>query len=241
MTESAKLKILNAITPLALSGAGCEAAFGRPLLFNPMKTFVYVDGFNLYYRAVKRTPFKWLDIHQLCRLLLPKAQVARINYYTARVTARPHDPDQPTRQNVYLRALKTIPCLEIVEGSFLTKPATLPLASDPTTFATVIKTEEKGSDVNLATHLVNDGHLHRYEQAVVITNDSDLAEPVRVVRDELKLPIGILYPSKYLNPQLKNAATPNFTKPIRRGLLSASQFPDVLSDRIGSFHKPEGW
>jgi hypothetical protein len=123
----------------------------------------------------------------------------------------------------------------------LTKPVTLPLVADPTKFATVIKTEEKGSDVNLATHLINDGHLLRYEQAVVITNDSDLAEPIRVVRDELKLPIGILYPSRYLNPQLKNAATPNFTKAIRTGLLSVSQFPGVLSDRIGSFHKPSGW
>ncbi len=206
-----------------------------------MKTYVYVDGFNLYYRAVKRTPFKWLNIDELCRLLLPKAQIVRIKYYTARVTARPHDPDQPTRQNIYLRALKTIPHLEIIEGSFLTKPTTLPLVADPTKFATVIKTEEKGSDVNLATHLVNDGHLQRYEQAVVITNDSDLAEPVRVVRDELKLPVGILYPSKYLNPQLKNATTPNFTKAIRMGVLSASQFANVLADNVGSFHKPVSW
>jgi hypothetical protein len=206
-----------------------------------MKTYIYVDGFNLYYRAVKRTPYKWLDIDALSRFLLPKASIERINYYTARVTARPHDPDQPTRQNVYLRALKTIAHLEIIEGNFLSKPATLPLASDPTKFATVIKTEEKGSDVNLAAHLVNDGHLGRYEQAVVITNDSDLAEPIRIVRDELKLPIGILFPSKYLNPQLKNAVTPNFTKPIREGVLKASQFPTTLADNVGTFHKPVTW
>ncbi len=206
-----------------------------------MKTFVYVDGFNLYYRALKRTPYKWLDIHTLCGYLLPKARVEAIKYYIARVTARPHDPDQPTRQNIYLRALATIPHLEIVEGSFLSKPTSLPLASDPTKFATVIKTEEKGSDVNLATHLVNDGHLGRYEQAVVITNDSDLAEPIRIVRDDLKLPVGILYPSKYLNPQLQNAVTPNFIKPIRTGVLAVSQFPTTLSDGVGAFHKPANW
>jgi hypothetical protein len=49
----------------------------------PMKTYIYVDGFNLYYRAVKRTPYKWLDIDALSRFLLPKATIERINYYTA--------------------------------------------------------------------------------------------------------------------------------------------------------------
>jgi hypothetical protein len=47
-----------------------------------------VDGFNLYYRAVKRTPYKWLDVDALSRYLLPKASIERINYYTARVTGR---------------------------------------------------------------------------------------------------------------------------------------------------------
>ena len=206
-----------------------------------METYVYVDGFNLYYRALKRTPFKWLDIREMSQLLLPTAKINSIKYYTARVVARPHDPDQPSRQNVYLRALNTIAKLEIIEGSFLTKPASLPLLSDPSTFATVIKTEEKGSDVNLATHLINDGHFGRYQQAVVITNDSDLAEPIRVVRDELRLPVGVLYPSKHLNPQLKNAVTPHFIKAIRSGLLTASQLPEVLTDPAGTFHKPASW
>ena len=34
-----------------------------------MKTWVYVDGFNLYFGAVKGTLYKWLDIHTLCSLL----------------------------------------------------------------------------------------------------------------------------------------------------------------------------
>lgn len=206
-----------------------------------MKTYIYVDGFNLYYRAVKRTPHKWLNIDTLCRLLLPKATIQQINYYTARVTARPHDPDQPTRQNTYFRALKSIPHLTIIEGTFLTKPVTLPLESNPSQFATVIKTEEKGSDVNLAAHLIHDGHQKKYEQAVVITNDSDLAEPIRIIRDDLKLPVGILYPSKYLNPQLQRVVTPHFSKQIRQGVLKASQFPNQITDSAGTFHKPSSW
>ena len=54
-----------------------------------MKTNVYVDGFNLYYGAVKGTPFRWLDMAAMCRMLLPGDQINRIKYFTALVDARP--------------------------------------------------------------------------------------------------------------------------------------------------------
>ena len=59
----------------------------------------------------------------------------------------------------------------------------------------VVKTEEKGSDVNLATHLLYDGFKNDYEVAVVVSNDSDLLEPVRVARS-LGLTVGVLNPQK---------------------------------------------
>lgn len=59
----------------------------------------------------------------------------------------------------------------------------------------VIKTEEKGSGVNLATHLVGDGFRNEYELAVLVTNDSDLLEPIRIVRHELGLKVGITNPT----------------------------------------------
>ncbi len=63
-----------------------------------MRTFVYVDGFNLYYRALKGTRPKWLDLLRLSELVLPAgAQVERINYYTARVSGK-RDPEMPRRQ-----------------------------------------------------------------------------------------------------------------------------------------------
>ena len=67
-----------------------------------MKTNVYVDGFNLYYRCLRNTPYKWLDIHKLCQLILPKNSIHRIRYFTALVDARPNDPAQPQRQQAYL-------------------------------------------------------------------------------------------------------------------------------------------
>jgi uncharacterized LabA/DUF88 family protein len=162
-----------------------------------MKTYVYVDGFNLYYGTVKDTPYKWLSIDELCQLLLPKNQIARIKYFTARVTGRPDDPDQPVRQQMFLRALRTLPNLEIIYGHFLTNEVYMPRsdsAPGKLKYVKVIKTEEKGSDVNIATHLLSDGFSSRYQAAVIVTNDSDLLEPVRIVRNELKLVVGILNP-----------------------------------------------
>lgn len=62
-----------------------------------VKTWVYVDAFNLYYGALKGTPYKWLDLQALCRVMIPRNTVIGIKYFTARVQPRVNDPDQPTR------------------------------------------------------------------------------------------------------------------------------------------------
>jgi len=203
-----------------------------------MKTNVHVDGFNLYYRALKSTPFKWLNLEALCRFLLPGHEINSIKYYTAHVTARPYDPDEPTRQQTYLRALRTLPNVSVILGTFLTNEVWAMQVGKPERVR-VFKTEEKGSDVNLASLLIHDGYRKDYEQAVVITNDSDLCEPVRIVKEELHLPVGILNPSRFPNPRLVPAAT--FIKQIRKGVLKVSQFPGRLTDQDGTFHKPELW
>ncbi len=109
----------------------------------------------------------------------------------------------------------------------------------PQKYAQVIKTEEKGSDVNLATHLLHDAHLGRFDTAVVVSNDSDLLEPIKIVRQELKKRVGILnphrVPSRALLPHI------DFIKQIRRGVLQASQFPQTLTDFHGTFTKPATW
>jgi hypothetical protein len=63
-----------------------------------MKVNVYIDGFNLYYAAIGRTPYKWLDLRLLCEQCLPGHDIHRVKYFTARLKARSHDPNQPERQ-----------------------------------------------------------------------------------------------------------------------------------------------
>jgi uncharacterized LabA/DUF88 family protein len=208
-----------------------------------MKTIIYVDGFNLYYGAVKGTAYKWLDISKLCKLLLPKNQIIKIKYFTALVTARPSDVDQPNRQQIYLRALRTIPNMEIILGHFLEHevmmPVAHPIAGGPRTIK-VIKTEEKGSDVNIAAHMIHDAHKGNYEVAVVLSNDSDLVEPIKIVRRELNLPVIVLNPIP-THPSHELQKIASFMKPIRKKVLSVSQFPKYMEDSTGKFHKPPSW
>jgi hypothetical protein len=49
----------------------------------------------------------------------------------------------------------------------------------------VLKVEEKGSDVNLASHLLLDAFQGSFDVAAVLSNDSDLIEPMRIVSQVL--------------------------------------------------------
>jgi len=105
--------------------------------------------------------------------------------------------------------------------------------------AKVVKTSEKGSDVNLATHLLHDAYRNKFEAAVLITGDSDLLEPVRIVSKEIKKVVGVICPQQHPSAVLLREA--NFYKEIRSKALSLSQFPDIMADAHGPFHKPACW
>lgn len=203
---------------------------------------VYIDGFNLYYGAVKGTRYKWVDLAALCRRLLPKDQIVEIRYFTALITARPNNPHQAVRQQTYLRALNTLPLVTLHLGHYLSHRTRMPLAQPPASgprTVEVIKTEEKGSDVNLATYLLLDAFKARCDTAVVISNDSDLAEPIRVAEQELGIRVGVVnpHPAKRRSRALRST----FFKQLRPSTLAACQLPPVIQDQQGKIHKPNGW
>lgn len=205
-------------------------------------TIVYVDAFNLYYGALKDTRCKWLDLDALSRRLLPRDRIVGIRYFTANVSARPGDPDQPQRQQTYLRALATIPHLSIHLGHYLTHTTRMPLANPvgrgPMTVE-VIKTEEKGSDVNLATRLMLDACHDACDTAVVISNDSDLRDPVALAQSEFGLTVGVINPHR--SDRRSRALQPTFFKQLRSSTLNACQFPPEMTDAAGRFKKPTRW
>jgi uncharacterized LabA/DUF88 family protein len=200
-----------------------------------MRVNVYIDGFNLYHGGVQNTPYRWLDLGKLCRQLLPGHTVNRIRYCTALV-------EQPARQLVYIRALETIPGLTVHYGQFRTHVISARLACPQPgapTRVDVMRTEEKGSDVNLATLLLCDAFDTDYEMAAVISADSDLAMPIEVVRQKFGLDVVVLHPPRRHSSELRKIATSY--RPIRDRAIRACQFPETLSDRHGVITKPATW
>lgn len=206
------------------------------------RTIVYIDGFNLYYGAVKGTMHKWLDLVALCQRLLPNDNLVLIRYFTARISAEPHDPQKAIRQETYLRALGTLSLVRVHFGRFVTRTVKLPLADPPAagpSVVRVLRTEEKGSDVNLAAYLLFDAFRGRCDTAVVISNDSDLAEAVRIARDEVGIKVGVVNPHPARHRSARLAGT--FFKQLRPGVLAQTQLPLEVHDARGPIRRPEGW
>ena len=205
------------------------------------RTSIYVDGFNLYYRALKKTPYKWLDLKSLFeKLLSSENEIQSINYFTAIVSGK-KDPQQPIRQKVYINALeKHTPEVKVHYGQFLSHPARAPLVKPmgKNRFANIIKTEEKGSDVNLAVHFLNDAWLDKYDCAILVSNDSDIAESIKLVKEHHKKLIGLLLPEN-CSPSKELIKHAHFIKTIRKGALASSQLPNPIPKT--TIHKPENW
>lgn len=157
----------------------------------------------------------------------------------------------PGRQQIYFSALKTLPCVKIHLGKFLVHEVMMrfadPLEFTPSMvtpphplprFGKVIKSEEKGSDVTLGAHLVRDAFLGAFEQAAIVTNDSDLVEPQRIVIEEVGLPVILLATDKRPVESLARLASD-----VRHidSVLGRAHFPNPVVSGGGDIFKPSGW
>lgn len=228
-----------------------------------LKAYVYIDGFNLFYGCLKKTNYKWLDIDKLVGLYFPEYEIKKIKYFSASTKARKNDLDKPVRQRTYFRALETLPNVEIILGTFLESEVKmyvperdnsgnrqeanvslnnirtkLPLSGGNVLI--VKKTEEKGSDVNLGTHLIMDAYEKNSDIAIVVSNDSDLAQPIEFATKMPHLIVRLLNPYTKTNFKLQKAVNHNI-KTIRQAALQVSQFPEDMKDINGDFHKPNDW
>ena len=82
------------------------------------RTNLYVDGFNLYYGAAKKTRLKWVNVTALAEAALPGIKITDTRYFTAMVKSDADDPKRAQRQQAYLRALRTLPNLTVIEGRY---------------------------------------------------------------------------------------------------------------------------
>lgn len=209
-----------------------------------MRTFFYIDGFNFYYGCLKGSPHKWLDLQAFCQTLIdPSEAVTKIRYFTAPVKPPAHDPKQDQRQKIYLNALKThIPqsLLEIHYGTFLKTQLfarlVKPIAGKKK--ALIHRTEEKGSDVSLAVHMVNDAWCDVYDRAVIVSNDSDLQDALKTIRTyHPNKKLWVASPQAEVSHVLRQYA--HHVSTIRQHNLSRSQLPSPIPGT--AYFKPQSW
>jgi hypothetical protein len=199
---------------------------------NPKRAIVYIDGFNLYYGALKGGPYKWLNLERYFRLLLPNDNIQKIRYFTARVAG-----SHAIAQNAYLAALATLPLVEIILGKFKAKQIqglcpSCPLPA-PQFFSTF---EEKHTDVNIALWMLHDAQKDLCDRLVLVSGDSDLVPAVAMIKNEYPQKEIIVYvPARNAvrgaAVELRNIADKNKTLPIQ--MFHASQFPPVIPNSSG--------
>lgn len=214
-----------------------------------IKVYFYVDGFNLYHRSLKETRYKWLNIEKFCELLLPRHEILRVKYFTARITQNPYDPTAHHRQDRYLRVLGTLPKTELIFGNYETKPRPYPLAAGYKFLARflkepirikIIRPEEKRSDVNLASHLVRDACDQKFEMAAIITGDTDQFGAIQMVKRR-GLMLAVINPGLRTPPRSIMQYN-NINVRITNWHLENAQFSRTVFTSSGKqIHKPEGW
>jgi hypothetical protein len=206
-----------------------------------MQTNVYVDGFNLYYGAIRGTPHKWLNLERLFSLLRPDDNIQTIYYFTALI-----DGSRLGNQLEYLRALETLPKVRTVMGRFKLKRVTCTVPQCRYGGNRVFQVpEEKRTDVQIALAMARDAWESACERMILVSGDSDLVPAVNLVKEiRPQMSIVVYVPARHeargAAVELRGAADKDRILP--NNLLQHCQFSSVLRDgQGGTIRKPAGW
>lgn len=230
---------------------------------------LYYAGRDHFRPPAPSASWKWLDLRALAASLTgwQGSRLDRVVYCTA-LRDRGGGPSSPIDQRTYLGALEMHGSVDLVEyGVYVSRvkngvlldrtvrpPAVVPppapagfpartvrLASGGDgLLVSVLAFEEKGSDVNLGTHLLYDVLGGRVDAAIVVSNDSDLALPIRLARD--LVPVGTVNPglrplAGRLGGSPGDGVSRHWWRRLGRDDFVRHQLPEV----VGPHRRPPGW
>jgi len=196
------------------------------------RSIIYIDGFNLYYGAVKNTPWKWLDMERYFSLLLPNDDIQIIKYFTAKILG-----SHRANQESYIKALLTLNKVQITYGLFKYKKIKCLVKNCTYQGSRLFNVpEEKRTDVNIAINMVKDAVDGKCDRLIVVSGDSDLVPAVKAVKlidPNKKVIVYVPANNKVRGAanELRNSSDRHKTLP--NNLLSKAQFPDQLTDSKG--------
>jgi hypothetical protein len=210
------------------------------------RVIAYIDGLNLFYSSLKGSKNKWLDIAALSEsLLLQGQELIAVKYFSALVGSFKGDISRSDRQRIYFEALCTNPKIEIKLGHFSVHKAKMPLAKDfdegRISLIEVVKTEEKGTDVNLAVQMAIDAKDDKFDYAMLFSNDSDMAFSIQIAAKDCGKKIGLYIDHRALSfKTLKENVL--HIKRLSPSRFAAYQFPDEVKTSTGRIiRKPKDW
>lgn len=246
-----------------------------------LRTRIYIDGYNLYYGCLRNTPYKWLNVLSLFENEIIPSILYRpennspacemelladnaVKYFTADILERAAKAgDSVSSQAHYHNALKK-QCgqrLSFVKGYYAiykSKQSVIS-ADNPDCWPRdcekiqVWKIEEKQSDVNLALQIYDDAIQGEIDQAVLVTNDTDLVPAFSLLKTRCPHIIrGLVIPTRKAAKEQTverkaNADLAELAHWVRGHItddeLRNSQLPDVVSfqnDRRPTL-KPYSW
>ncbi|TVP88645.1 MAG: NYN domain-containing protein, partial [Pseudomonadaceae bacterium] len=240
---------------------------GLPRL-QPLRTRIYIDGYNFYYGCLRGTQYKWLDLIPLFeKHMLPSALVVdsqgnnrqslllphhSIKYFTAKIIESvARATDSVSSQARYHTALRKThnDRIALVEGYYAVNQMKVKVvdAEDPRKAPRdcpeiqAWKVEEKQSDVNLALQAYHDAITGQIDHAVIVTNDTDLAPALQMIREHTTVLIGLVIPTtdQQRRPNSGLVELAHWKRlHINSAELAACQLPRVIPGRKATT-KPE--
>lgn len=207
----------------------------KQLKMSKNRVIVYIDGFNLYFgmqdAGIENS--KWLNIKSLIESYLTHNQeLIEIKYFTSRIT---NQPGKQKRQTTYLEALETSG-VTIIYGLYKAKDIECNNCGHNWSVS-----NEKMTDVNIATHLLLDAFEDKYDTAILISGDSDLVPPVKAIHKHFnKKSVSVFFPPNRHNVTVAGAA--KGSQIIGKKKIKDHQFSLNITKKDGYIlTKPESW
>jgi len=200
------------------------------------RVITYIDGFNLYFGLREKGwhRFYWLNVQLLARNLLKfNQELVMTKYFTARIIG---SPDKEKRQSTFIEALETVPNLEIIYGKYQLNPRECTHCG----FKDQVP-NEKMTDVNIAVEMLSDAVKDKFDTALLLSADSDLAPLIRAIKNTFtQKRVVVVFPPKRDSVELHNIA--HACLRIGRANLARSLFPDNVRKADGFIlQRPPTW
>ena len=196
---------------------------------------VYIDGFNLYHSTLQfaHPTNRWLNLMELSkRIINPKTEeISAVYYFTALTTWK---PEKAKKHLLYIHALRTAGVKDIL-GKFTIRDRRCPLCTK-----CYQSHEEKKTDINIAITLLADGMTDKFDTALILSGDSDLAPVITKLKKLCpSKKVGIIVPQNQSAMNLKQHA--DFFKKIQDRDLKKSQLPEQVTYNGNVITAPVGW